>query len=165
MTQPAQPIEYNLKAYMPVLATAYGEGANQDFNTKVEILSTILNRAESGREEFGAHTGKLTDVLQRGYYAYSKQSPKFTEAMDQKFPDKVSENSFKEVVAAFSGLMNGKIKRTDSLFFLTNKEIARVKKTKAMNMDALEKTGGNDTWTFFKYAAKPKQTKGRKLAK
>jgi hypothetical protein len=161
---PEQPTnKFNLKAYLPLLATAYGEAADQDFDTKVEVLSTMLNRAESGRAEFGADTGKLTDVLQRGYYAYSKQSPKFTEAMSQKFPDKPSEDSFKEVVAAFSGLMSGKVKRTDSLFFLTPKEVARAKKTKSMNMDLLERTGQNDTWIFYKYAAtKPK---GRKLAK
>jgi len=161
---PEQPANnFNLKAYLPLLATAYGEAADQDFDTKVEVLSTMLNRAESGRAEFGADTGKLTDVLQRGYYAYSKQSPKFQEALSQKFPDKPSEDSFKEVVAAFSGLMSGKVKRTQSLFFLTPKEFARAKKTKSMNMDLLERTGQNDTWIFYKYAAvKPK---GRKLAK
>lgn len=156
-------VDFNLKAYLPVLATAYGEAANQDFNTKVEVLSTILNRAESGKTEFGAHTGKISDVLAKGYYAYSKQSPKFMEAMNQKFPDKISEDSYKDTLAALSGLLSGKIKRTESLFFLTPKEETQIKKTKSMNMSLLEKTSSNGTWNFYKYASvKPK---GRKLAK
>ncbi len=153
--QANQQVDFNLKSYLPVLATAYGEGADQDFNSKVEILSTILNRAESGKPEFGADTGKISDVLQKGYYAYSKQSPKFLEALNQKFPDKASEDSFKEFLAAFSGLLKGKIKRTKSVFFLTPKEIERVKKNKSMDMSLLEKTGQNNTWIFYKYAAKP----------
>ena len=66
MTTPAQPaVEFSIKAYLPVLATVYGEAASEDFQSKVEVASTILNRAESGREEFGAHTGKITDVLNK----------------------------------------------------------------------------------------------------
>lgn len=154
------PVDFNLKAYLPVLATAYGEAASEDFGSKVEVLSTILNRAESGKEEFGAHTGKITDVLQKGYYAYSKQSPKFTEALSQKFPDKESEDSFKEIVAIFSGMLKGKVKRTDSLFFFTPKEVERIRKTKVMNMDLLEETAKTKTWNFYKY--KPASTAVRK---
>lgn len=167
---PQQKVNFNLKAYLPLLATAYGEAADQDFDSKVEVISSMLNRAESGKAEFGADTGKITDVLQRGYYAYSKKSPKFMEAMEQKFPDKMSEDSFKEVIAVFSGLMSGKVKRTQTQFMLTPKEVARIKSNKAkgikdMDMNLLERTGQNDTWIFYKYAANAAKPKGRKLAK
>lgn len=153
-----QNVDFNIKSWLPVIATVYGEGANQDFGTKVQIASTILNRAESGRAEFGADTGNITDVLQRGYYAYSKQSPKFLEAMNQKFPDKMSEDAYKDAVAAVSGLISGKLKRADAQFFLTPKELSKIKRTGSMNMALLEKTGANDTYTFFKY-----KQNGRKL--
>lgn len=144
-------IDFNIQNYMPLLATAYGEAASEDYDSKREVLSTMLNRAESGKAEFGADTGKLTDVLKRGYYAYSQQSPKFKEAMAQKFPDKESEDSFKEIVAIFSGMLKGKVPRTDSVFFLTPQEVEKVKKTKAMNMDLLEQTGKSKVWNFYKY--------------
>lgn len=147
-------IDFNLKAYAPVLATAYGEGANQDTNGKVEILSTILNRAESGRAEFGADSGKITDVLNRGYYAYSQKSPKFMEAINQKFPDEMSKKSYREYEVLLSGMLSGKVGRTKSLFFLTPNEVQKVKKTKAINMDLLEETGKNKTWIFYKYKDK-----------
>lgn len=158
-------VDFNIKSYLPVLATIYGEAANQDFNSKIEVASTILNRAHSGLEEFGANNGKITDVLSKGYYSYSKQSPKFLEAMNQKFPDKASMDSFKETVAVLSGLLSGKIKRTYSVFMLTPKEIDHIKKNKVMNMDLLEKTGENKTWNFYRYKPTPlakDRSKGRK---
>ena len=88
------------------------------------------------------------------------------EAMNQKFPDKMSEDSFKETVAVVSGLLRGKVKKTPAVFMLTPKEVERIKKSKAMNMDLLEKTGANETWNFYRYkpapVAKAKGSKGRK---
>lgn len=152
-TQP----DFDLKSYAPVFATIYGEAANQDYETKVRVASTIFNRALSGKREFGGDTGKLSDVL-RGYYAYTKQSPKFREALDGKFPDKASENSYKEIVAITSGILSGKIARTQDEFFLTP---AEVKKTK-MNMSLLEQTGSNKVWNFYRYKPSP-ATKGKKV--
>ena len=167
MTTPPQPaVEFSIKSYLPVLAAVYGEAASEDFGSKVEVASTIFNRAESGREEFGAHTGKISDVLQKGYYSVSKQSPKYLEAMNQKFPDKMSEDAFKETVAVVSGLLKGKIARTNAFFMLTPKEVGQIKKNKSMNMDLLEKTGESKTWNFYRYkpapAPKAKGSKGRK---
>ena len=146
-----QPADFNLKNYLPVLATAYGEGADQPYEAKRHILSTILNRTESGKAEFGADTGRVTDVLQKGYYAYSQRSKKYQEAVDQKFPDKASEDSFKEYQAILSGILRGKLKKSDALFFLTPKEVERIKKTKSMNMDLLEKVDQPGDHIFYKY--------------
>lgn len=149
-------IDFDIKSYAPVMATIYGEAANQDYATKVRVASTIFNRALSGKKEFGADTGKITDVL-KGYYAYSKQSPKYTEAMNQKFPDKKSEDSYKEIVAITSGILRGRIQKSQDEFFLTPKEATKTK----MDMSQLEKTGNNKTWNFYRY--KPKTaTVGRK---
>lgn len=155
--------DFDIKAWSPVLATAYGEGANQDYDGKREILSTILNRAESGKKEFGADTGRITDVLRKGYYAYSQQSPKYQEALDQKFPDKMSEDSYKEYVAILSGMLKGNVKRTESQFFLTPKEVNKVKKSGAIDMSLLEETSKNKTWTFYKY--KTQSATGQKSKK
>lgn len=157
--------EFNMKSYAPVLATAYGEAASEPYEDKVHVLSSIYNRAMSGREEFGAETGEISKVLEKGYYAYSKQSPKFQEAMDGKFPDKQSEDAYKEIVAIWSGLMKGKIKPTETLFFLTPKEVAKIKKSgkRIMDMDLLEEVGKGKTWNFYKYkTASPKRKRANK---
>lgn len=159
--------DFNLKNYAPVLATAYAEGANQPYEAKRHILSTIFNRAESGKAEFGAQNGKITEVLGHpgAYYSYSKQSPKFKEAMDQKFPDKLSEDSYKEFMAILSGMLRGKVQRSDALFFLTPKEVERVKKTKAMNMDLLEEVDRPGAHIFYRYkTAKAVKAKPRAAA-
>lgn len=146
-----QNVDFNIKAHLPILATAYGEGADQPYEVKKHIISSILNRAESGREEFGAHTGNISDVLKTGYYAYSKNSPKFQEAIDQKFPDKISEDSFKEFIAIYSGMLRGTVDRTESLFFLKPSEVRKIKKNKSMNMDLLEKIDSQGDFDFYKY--------------
>lgn len=159
LDQPASPshVDFDIKSYAPLLATAYGEAANQDYNSKVRVISTMFNRALSGKREFGADTGKITDVL-KGYYAYSKQSPKYQEALSQKFPDKASEDSYKQIVAITSGILRGKIDKTTDEFFITP---AEAKKTK-MNMSLLEKTGSNKVWNFYRYKPSP-ATKGKKV--
>lgn len=144
-------LDFNLDAYRPVLATAYGEGANQDYETKRNIISTILNRAESGKEEFGAHTGKITDVLKTGYYAYQNRSPKFLEALDNKFKDDLSRRSYREFEVILSGILRGKVDKTEALFFFTPKEINRFKQTKAVDMSLLDKTMKSGDFEFFKY--------------
>lgn len=147
---PAQQIDFDIKAYAPLMATVYGEAANQDYDTKIRVASTIFNRALSGKKEFGGDTGKMSDVL-KGYYAYSKQSPKFLEALNQKFPDKASENSYKEIIAITSGILRGKIAKTNDEFFITPKEATKTK----MNMTLLEKTGSNKVWNFYRYKTTP----------
>ena len=117
-----QTLDFDLKAYMPVLATAYGEAFGMSREFKIHVLSSILNRAETGKEEFGAQNAQISEVLRKGYYAYSKQSPKYKEAINQKFPDKMSENDFKEFPALMSGILKGVIKRSDAMYFLTDKE-------------------------------------------
>lgn len=159
--------DFNLKAYAPLLATGYGEGADQDYQGKLEILSSMFNRIESGREEFGANTGRITDVLQKGYYAYSKQSPKYMEAIEQKFPDKASENSYKEFVAILSGILKGKVKKTETLFFLKPSEMSRIRKQgkRVMDLDLLEETGKNKDFIFLKYKQQKLPGKGKNSKK
>ena len=143
--------DFTIQNWLPVLATAYGEAASEPYDDKLHVLSSMLNRSESGKAEFGADTGKITDVLQRGYYAYSKQSPKFKEAMSMKFPDKESEDSFKEFVAILSGMLKGRVQRTSSEFFFTSDEIKSLKKGGNFNFDLLEQVGEGKTWKYFRY--------------
>lgn len=158
-----QPQGINLKAYLPVIATVYAEGAGKNADFKRQIASTILNRTESGKPEFGADAGNITDVLQKGYYSYSKQSPKYKEAISQKFSDKPSEDSFKETVRVFAGLLNGDIPRSDAQFFFNKGEMSRLSKQgSGFNMKALEPVDQQGDFTFLKYKDSPTPKAGRK---
>lgn len=160
----AEQFDFDLKNYLPVLATAYGEGANLDYTEKLEILSTIFNRAESGSPDFRAENGKMSEVLEQGYYSYSQKSPKFKEAISQKFPDKMSEDSFKEFAQILGGILKGKIKKTESQFFLKPKEVKRFKEgAKELDINLLEKTYEGKGHIYFKYKENPKpKKKGKK---
>ena len=161
-----QPVnqEINLKAYAPVFATIYGESANQPVEVKRHVVSSILNRAESGKSEFGADTGNITDVLQKGYYAYSQQSAKYKEAINQTFPDKESENQYKEGIRIFAGVLHGTIPRSDAQFFFTPREAKQLEKSKTFKMNLLENVGNAGAFQFFKYKDNSAQP-GRKTNK
>jgi hypothetical protein len=153
--------DFNLKSYLPVLATTYAEGGNQPYEAKVEIISSILNRASSGKKEFGADTGQISKVLETGYSSARDKSPKFMEAMNQKFKDKASEDSFKEGVAILGGILRGTIAKTRSQFILTDSDLKAVKAKKLMNMDLLEETSKEGDFHFFKYKDKPVKSTGK----
>lgn len=152
---------FNIEAYLPVVATVYGEAAGQSKEAKIQVASSIFNRAESGKAEFGAHTGRITDVLDKGYYSYSKKSKKFMEAMSQNFPDKESVRAFNQAKLIVAGILNGDIKRTDTQFFFTKKELEKIKKNKLMNLDLLEETHKDENWVYMRY--KPQQARKKKL--
>lgn len=141
-------------AMIPVAATVYGEAADQNYDTKVHIASTILNRLESGKKEFGADTGSITAVLEKGYNSAKNKSKKFSEAMSQKFTDPASEKSYKETLAIVSGILKGTIKRKEGQFILTEQDIKDVKKYKLMDMTKLEEVpmeGKKGAFKFYKY--------------
>jgi len=159
-------VDFDIKSYLPVLATVYGEVANGDREDKIHLISSIFNRAESGKAEFGADTGRITDVLNKGYYAYSTKSKKFMEAFNQKFPDKASKDSFNEIIYLTSGILNGSVPRYGTLFNLKADEIAQQKDMfkksggkRGMNMSLLEKTGETNRHIYMKYKEASKVVK------
>jgi hypothetical protein len=147
----AKAVNISSQAMQPLAATLYGEAADQDYDTKVKIASTMLNRLESGKKEFGAEEGLLTNVLSKGYYAFSQQSPKFKEALSLKFPDKRSENSYKENLAIVSGLLKGTIDRDVAQFYFKPEEIEAMKKKKSFDFKKVKETGKSGPYKFYSY--------------
>lgn len=103
---------FDLKSYLPVLATAYAESKKHTPKEHDAVISDILDKAESGKKEFGAHTGSISNVLAHNFHSAKNQSPAYMEAMDQNFKSPDGENNFKKVVSRFSGIMKGTIPRT-----------------------------------------------------
>ena len=135
---------------LEIAKAVHGEGAGASIEFRKMVASTILNREESGRTgEFG---GSIPEILQKGYYAVSNPNTPYKEATELKFKDKASENSFKETLQLVSGMIKGTIKRYPGLFYFTNKELARLKKSpKEFDLSKVRDVGGVDNFRVFDY--------------
>jgi len=126
-------------------AAIYGEGASEDYETMIMIGSSALNRIDANRiQEFGA---TLDEVLNKGYYAVSQNSPMYQQAISGNFPDKASENKWKQAVAISSGLYRGTIERHPAQFFLKSKE----EKRSGIDFKQLKKTGVVGKFNTYSY--------------
>ncbi len=74
---------------------AYGENASEDDETVKMTVQSAINRLGSGRaKEFGS---TVPEVLKKGYYAVSKNSPLYKQAVSKKFPDFNSKKRYAEI--------------------------------------------------------------------
>lgn len=113
---------FDLKSYHPILATVYAEAKKHTPKEYDGLISDVLHKAESGKKEFGAETGSLSNVLQHNYKSAKKPSPKYLEAMNLNFKSHENEGQFKHIASRFSGIMRGTIPRTP---FETAKPVGR----------------------------------------
>jgi aminopeptidase C len=136
----------------PLLALAAminGEAAGANFDTKVMVGSSAIQRMKSGRtQEFGS---TLPEVLQKGYYAVQNQNEPYKQAITQKFPDKKAENAYKQSLAVASGLIKGTIEPKDVMFYFTNKEDARQHKKGTFNYKKVRSTGTQEGFNMYSY--------------
>lgn len=160
--QSAQPIQPDLQATAQAGGSAdqdlinltnalFGEVASEDKDTMVMVGSTMLNRLEANRpEEFGS---TVPEVLQKGYFAVSNPNVPYRQAITRDFPDKVSENKYKQALAVMSGLHKGTIDRREGHFYFTDAEIKKIKrrKKKTFNFKAVEPRGEAGPYKVFGY--------------
>jgi hypothetical protein len=128
----------------------YGEAADQSPEVMKMVGSSVIRRAVSGRaEEFGA---TIPEVIQKGYYAAKNPNIPYKQALAQQFPDKNSENKYKQALQIASGLFKGTIEPDNVMFYFTNKEINKLSKNKkAFNFQAVKKTGESGDYKTFSY--------------
>lgn len=120
----------------------YGENASEDYDTLVMTGSTMLNRLDADRpEEFGSNLG---EVLQKGYYAVSDNTPLYQQAVTGKFPDKVSENKFKQILQISYGLRKGTIPRVEGQFYFKKGEAKELRK----KLKFIKKVGIYDVYGY-----------------
>ena len=136
---------------MALTAMINGEGASADFDTKVMMGSSALNRLETGRlEEFG---GTLSEVTQKGYYAVINKNEPYQQAVSGKFPDKIAEKAWKQSLAIASGLIKGTIERKKGQFFFTDKEEKKLRKAgkKKFDFDKVKSVGRTGKYNVYSY--------------
>jgi spore germination cell wall hydrolase CwlJ-like protein len=120
----------------------YGENGGEDYDTMVMTGSTALNRLEAGREkEFGA---TLPEVMERGYYAVSQNSPMYQQARSGKFRDELSERKYKQAMQIAYGLTTGSIERRKGQFFFKKGEAKSLRK----KLNFIEKVGKYDVYSY-----------------
>jgi hypothetical protein len=128
----------------------FGEGANQPIEVRKMIASTIINRLNSSRKKEFGETPE--EVLNRGFYAVSNPNVPYKQASAQKFPDKKSENIYKETLQLVSGMLKGKISPDKGEFYFTNKEIVNLKKNpKRFDFAKVKHQGKSGDYQVFSY--------------
>jgi len=126
----------------------YGEAGGEDLDTKKMVGSSVINRLNSGRaKEFG---GSIEEVAQKGYYAVSKKSKMYEQAVSGNFPDKSSETAWKQSLAVASGLVKGTIKPSAGMFYFTDKEAKQQKKV-GFKFSQVKETGKVGKFNTYSY--------------
>jgi hypothetical protein len=128
----------------------YGESASENYDTMLMVGSSAINRLNSNKLlEFGA---TLPEILQKGYYSVSNPNIPYKQAQEQKFPDKESENKYKQALAIASGLIKGTIEPTKGQFYFTDKEINKFKRNpRKFNLKAVKQVGEVGNYKVFSY--------------
>lgn len=127
----------------------FGEAANQPFEVKKMVGSTIVNRMKANRpQEFGFN---VPEILQKGYYAVSNPNEPYKQAVSGKFPDKKSEDSYKEALQVASGLIRGTIEPDKGHFYFTPKEEKKLRKKKSFNFDLVKSAGSAGGYNIYSY--------------
>jgi len=92
---PTPKIKLSKEDRLALAQMAYGENAGEDNDTVKMTIQTAVNRLLSGRaKEFGKD---IPEVLKKGYYAVSKNSPLYQQAVSGKFSDVPSKVRFSEI--------------------------------------------------------------------
>lgn len=132
----------------------YGEAGGAKDNVKSMVGSTVLNRLDSGRiVEFGDTVDNVINSQRSPYYAASQNSNMFSQATNQKFPDKESERAYKKSLQIANGLMRGMIPRHKAMFYFEGKEISGMKRSKKKVFDfkKVKETGKVSKFHTFSY--------------
>lgn len=145
-------------ALKPMAAVIYAAAADQDDNMMRYVGSTLLNRFESGRAEFGAENGSMMEVINKGYY--EKNSKLFEEFMSGNFRDEKSRKAAMRAASIASALARKSTERMPGEFWFNAEEEGRLRKNKkAFNFDLVEDLGPIGKKGQFKMYGYPKQKK------
>jgi len=135
---------------LQLAALINGEAADQPYDVKLMVGSTVINRLNAGKaKEFGA---SLPDVALKGYYAAQNPNEPYKQALTQQFPDKISEDAFKQSLAIASALIKGTVKPQAGQFYFTEDEEGKLRKNKkAFNFKAVKSVGKVGKYNVYEY--------------
>jgi hypothetical protein len=139
----------------PLAAVIYAAGANQDDKFMQYVGSTVLNRLESGKKEFGAKNYSITEVINHPGAYYEKNSRLYNEFMSGQFKDDRSKKAALRAASVASALTRGTIDRMPGEFWFNDEEIDKLKQNpKVFNFNAVKelgKVGTKGQFTMYGY--------------
>lgn len=129
-------------ALKPLAAVIYAAAADQDEKMMQYVGSTILNRLESGKREFGAETGSITSVIKHPGAYYEKNSKLYEDFMTGNIKDEASKKAALRASSIASALTRGTVERMPGEFWFNDQEIAKLKKNpKVFNFKMVKELG------------------------
>lgn len=150
-------------ALKPLAAVIYAAAANQDDKMMQYVGSTLLNRLESGKPEFGASNGSINEVINHPGAYYEKNSNLYNEFMGGNFKDDMSKKAALRASSVASALTRGTLERMPGEFWFNDEEIAKLKKNKKVfDFSKVEELGVMGTKKQFKMYGYPKNPNGGK---
>jgi hypothetical protein len=141
------------------LLAAFIHGFSDHTSDKDEMIaagSTVLNRIESGRKEFGDGVVAPTTIEEvlyspkSKYYEVSGKNERFNEAMSGKVA-KYNESSYKKALQIANALMTGNIDTVPGEFIYRPSEEERLVKSKGHDFSKTEKVGSLKRYNLHQY--------------
>ena len=127
----------------------FGEGASAD-NDEVKMMTqTALNRLRSGRtKEFGR---TIPEIIQKGYYAASKQNEPYKQAISGNFPDLPSKTRFSEIQKLVQSVVGDKDYGNAMFYFTPDEETKLRRNPKNFNFKAVKPQGRVGRYNTYSY--------------
>lgn len=123
-------------------AVIYAAAADQDQKMMQYVGSTLLNRLESGKKEFGAENGSIDQVIMHPGAYYEKNSKMYVDFMNGDFKDEASKKAALRAASVAAALNRGTLERMPGEFWFNQDEIAKLKKNpKAFNFKVVKDLG------------------------
>lgn len=127
----------------------YGENAGEDIATQKMTAQTAINRLRSGRtKEFGS---TIPEVLQKGYYAVSKNSPMYQQAKSGNFPDVSSRAKFGEIKKLIESMVADQDYGNAMFYFRPEEEDDLRKNPKKFNFNLVKPQGRVGVYNTYSY--------------
>jgi hypothetical protein len=145
-------------ALKPLAAVIYAAAANQDDKMMQYVGSTVLNRLESGKSEFGAQNGRITEVINNPNSPYyEKDDTLYKQFISGNFKDDKSKKAAMRAASIASALTRGTLDRMDGEFWFNAEEESRLRKNKRVfDFDKVEEIGTIGLDNQFKTYGYPK---------
>jgi hypothetical protein len=126
------------------------------YDEKVAAGSTVLNRIDSGKKEFGIDGVPPTSVHEvlfsnkSPYYEVNGKNERWNEAVAGKVA-KFNEEQYKENLQISRGLLTGDIERKKGQFIFRPTEVEKLKKNKGFDFKKTQKFDSLDRYEMYGY--------------
>lgn len=150
---------FSATAIKQVAATIYAAAAGEDDKMMQYVGSTLFNRLESGKPEFGAQNGNISEVIYHPGAYYEKNSQLFEDFKNGNFKDEKSKAAAMRAASIASALTRGTIERMPGEFWFNDEEIAKLSRNKKVfdfsKVQELGKMGKKGQFKMYGYPTNP----------